>query len=297
MSTTISYFDKATDNKPKSIDLDEWLYKTIDPPEDLLFKVENYRKSRNKSLKASLPCVTVSASFKRKRNLKNIKKKNPFIVLDIDRYAKNKVSACNMCLDFDLVKDLFKQIPSCYYVGYSVSSDGKKYKDGMYAIIKLHKKTELIQAFKFFKKKLKRIGINIDNSCKDYTRLRFFSYDPNAYYNPSAKSFKVPEKRKIKAKGNSNVSIDNTKKVETVIELIEANQIDITANYDNWIKVGGSLAGYFGESGRAYFHRVSRFYSDYDHRKCDKKFDSCLKIKKMSLSSFFYVANYHGIRY
>lgn len=295
--TKISLFNNVQDNKPKTVDLDEWLEATISGQGDLKKQVQKYRKLRSKNLKLQIPCVTISAVFKKKRNLKNIKTKNNFIVLDIDRFAKDKKSNCNLCLDFDKVKSLMSTFPACYYVGYSVSSDGVDVKDGMYAIIKLKKGTSLIKAFKHFKKRLARIGINIDESCKDYTRLRFYSYDPDAYYNPKAKAFAIPKKVKYKGKASGAAKKSDENKVEIVIGLIEANQIDITSNYEDWYKIAGALYNAFGERGRDYFHRVSQFYPDYKRKQTDKKFNHCMNMKNVSLSSFFHIASNHGIRY
>lgn len=295
--TKISYFSRASDTKPVTINLDSWLKDTINPSLELKEQVEDYRHLKNKKLKTKIPAVTISATFKKKRDLNFIKSKNNFIVLDIDRYAKSKKATCNLCIDMDRVKELFKQIPACYYVGYSVSSDGEKVKDGMYAVIKLKKGTTLKKAFNYFKTKLSRIGINIDESCKDYSRLRFFSYDPKAYYNPKAKSFSIPKKRKLKSSSTGYASKSDQEKVELVVGLIESNGIDITSDYEDWYKIAGSLYNAFGENGRSYFHRISKFYSEYSEKETNKKFSNCTNMRKVSLSSFFHVATKHGIRY
>jgi len=41
------------------------------------------------------------------------------------------------------------------------------------------------------------------------------------------------------------------------------------------------LADALGEAGRDYFHRVSRFNSQYNNSECDKQYDNCLKIKQI----------------
>lgn len=296
--TEISLFSNVTDNVPKKAYLEDWLEQTINPPKSLKKQVNKYRKLGGARLKGQIPCVTISATFKKKRNLSKIKKKNPYIVLDIDRFAKSKKATCNLCLDFDMVKEVFKQFPSCMYVGYSVSSDGDRKKDGMYAIIKLKKRTSLNKAFKHFKARLQRIGINIDESCKDYTRLRFFSYDSKAYYNPKAKAFEIPKKRKHKHyKGSGTASKSDREKVEAVISIIESQSIDITSSYEDWYKIAGALYAAFGESGRDYFHRVSKFYPDYSAKKTNRKYSNCANMKRVTLSTFFHIANSYGIRY
>lgn len=295
--TKISFFSKASDTKPKTIFLEDWLRDTINPPKELKTLVNKYRNLRSKNLKASIPCVTISATFKKVRNLENIKQKNDFIVLDVDRYAKSKTAKSNICLDFDKLKTLLSSFKSCMYVGYSVSSDGENYKDGLYCVIKLEKNTSLKKAFNFFKNNLSRIGVNIDESCKDYTRLRFFSIDEKAYFNPKAVPFEIPKKRKIKSsKSTGTASRTDSDKVEAIISLIEQNNIDITSSYENWIKVAGALYNGFGERGRTYFHKISKFHPEYSEKKTDRKFDNCQNMK-VDLSSFFYVATSNGIRY
>ncbi len=71
----ISYFENVGDTKPKSTNLDDWLSKTIDPPSELKSKVNQYRKLGFARLKRSIPCVTISATFKDRRHLDNIRKR------------------------------------------------------------------------------------------------------------------------------------------------------------------------------------------------------------------------------
>lgn len=283
--TKISYFKNVKDNKPKTIYLEDWLADTINPPKSLKKQVLKYRMLKSKRLKLSIPCVTISASFKKVRNLDSIKKKTNLICLDIDLDS-------NPVADMELVKSLFVKHPSTMYVGYSVSNNG------IYAIIKIDKSKELIKYFKHFRKTLKKVGITIDEACKDYTRLRFFSFDETAYFNPKAKSFKLPKKQKvIKSKSTGNATKTDTEKVEAIISLIEDNAIDITADYEDWYKIAGALFNAFGENGRDYFHRVSKYYHDYKEKAVNNKFNNCMNMKRVTLSSFFHVASKYGIRY
>lgn len=281
----ISFFNNVSDTTPKSIRLEEWLSDTMEPTEKLEKLVNKYRMGGNKKDKLKIPCVTISASFKKYRNLDNIKKRNPLICLDIDKDE-------NPLLDMDLVKDLFSKHPSTVYVGFSVSNEG------IYAIIKISQADKLHKYFKHFKEKLYNIGIKIDEKCKDYTRLRFFSIDKEAYYNPKSVGYVIPKKKKkIKNTISSIASKSDTEKVEALTCLIEKNTIDITSDYQDWVKVGAALYNSFGEGGRDYFHRISRFHSNYKFRDCNIKYSQCSKMNRVKLSSLFYVANSFGIRY
>lgn len=84
--------------------------------------------------------------------------------------------------------------------------------------------------------------------------------------------------------------------VEKVVAEIEKQCTDITANYEIWLKIGFALSSEFGEHGRDYFHRVSRFHSGYNTKECDKQFDNCLKSHRsgVTIRSFFEIAKNAG---
>ena len=52
-------------------------------------------------------------------------------------------------------------------------------------------------------------------------------------------------------------SADTATRVEKLIDLLKSSHTDITADYNDWLKVGFALASEFGESGRRYFHDIS----------------------------------------
>lgn len=86
--------------------------------------------------------------------------------------------------------------------------------------------------------------------------------------------------------------------VESIIQQIENLQLDIATAYSDWRNIGFAFADEFGESGREYFHRISRFYADYSASECDRQFDNCLKAKGqgVSLKTFFYHAKQAGVQ-
>lgn len=85
--------------------------------------------------------------------------------------------------------------------------------------------------------------------------------------------------------------------VEEIISRIEAKQIDITTSYSDWCNIGFALASEFGEQGRSYFHRISRFYASYAATECDSQYDSCLKAhgSGITLKTFFHMVKTAGI--
>ncbi len=280
---TISFFNNPRDTTPKAFTLLEWLSSTMNPT-IYADKVNAYRSTLDKDLKLKLPCVTVSASFKENRDLEHIDTINELICLDVDRKE-------NPVVDMELVKHIFSKHPSCLYAAYSVSNKG------IYAIFKVSKDKDLLFWFNYFKKRLKKVGIKIDESCKDYTRLRFYSIDKDAYFNPEAKLLKIKKKVKQPQATTGGERIADYDKVMKVISLIEQHGIDITSGYEDWVKIAGALNHSFGESGRDMYHRISKFHPDYSSKKTDKKYDHCRKMGRVNIGSLFYIANSYGIRY
>ncbi|MEQ6168636.1 DUF3987 domain-containing protein [Ekhidna sp. MALMAid0563] len=107
-----------------------------------------------------------------------------------------------------------------------------------------------------------------------------------------------PTQQSIHTEQAQPLSNSNESEVETIIQQIEANQIDIATAYSDWRNIGFAFADEFGESGRDYFHRISRFYPDYSASECDRQFDNCLKAKGqgVSLKTFFYHAKQAGVQ-
>ncbi|MCW3785489.1 DUF3987 domain-containing protein [Plebeiibacterium sediminum] len=118
------------------------------------------------------------------------------------------------------------------------------------------------------------------------------------YWLNKDKPTKEPQQNKI-----ANTSIKSYTEapalndVEIIIKRLEETHTDITANYSDWRDIGFALAEEFGESGRSYFHSVSRFYSEYSYAVCDKQFDKCLKATGhgVTIKTFFHLAQQAGI--
>ena len=85
--------------------------------------------------------------------------------------------------------------------------------------------------------------------------------------------------------------------IEIITQRIEARCLDITSGYDNWRDIAFALSEELGEAGRDYFHRISRFNSDYDHADADKQYDRCLKAhgSGVTIKTFFQKAKEAGI--
>ena len=83
----------------------------------------------------------------------------------------------------------------------------------------------------------------------------------------------------------------------TIVSRIEENKTDLTANYSHWLDIGYALAQAFGESGRNYYHRISRFNHRYSPDRCDIQYDTCLKGKgpEVAINTFFHLVKQAGL--
>ena len=84
----------------------------------------------------------------------------------------------------------------------------------------------------------------------------------------------------------------DTAEIESIIQQIETKQIDIATAYSDWRDIGFALADGFGESGRDYFHRISKFYPAYSQNECETQYNNCLKSngQGITLKTFFFHA-------
>ena len=99
---------------------------------------------------------------------------------------------------------------------------------------------------------------------------------------------------------NYKIDVNSTNAIDIIENLtseIERNSIDITNGYENWIRIGFSLATSLGEDGRIYFHRLSKFNAGYRPNDCDKKFTHLYKMNNgaITLGTLIYIARDNGI--
>ena len=88
----------------------------------------------------------------------------------------------------------------------------------------------------------------------------------------------------------------NEEAVEELVQWVEATGTDLTASYDDWLKIGFALADEFGESGACYFHRISKFYPNYTREECEKKYHKCVKANGdgVKIATLFHYAKQAG---
>tara|TARA_R110002126_G_scaffold39767_1_gene117569 strand:+ start:30439 stop:31329 length:891 start_codon:yes stop_codon:yes gene_type:complete len=287
LNIQISCFSSYLATEPTNINLLDWLNS-----EKYCAEVNKIRSTKNeklrKKLKSKLPAITPSGLFS-KRNSKSLIKHSGFIQIDIDFKDNTHIK------NYGDLKQQICKIKEVAYCGLSVSGNG------YWGLIPISEPTKHKQHFEALLLKFKYLGINIDVSCKDVARLRGYSYDNDAYFNHSAEKFNQVLKQENKKTYSynyfpTNQSESTKNKVEKCINLIQSKRIDITAGYTNWFSIGCSIANEFSETGREYFHIISRINQKYSENETDKQYTNCLKKRfSYSIGTFFYFCKKENI--
>jgi len=232
--------------------------------------ISEQKESEYTAKKKSLPAFTPSGMFSGGRKSNLLVEYSRIIILDIDK--------------LESIKDLREKTEKCIYTFACFESPSGK---GLKILIKtdnsLTKHREAFLKAQAYYEKL--LGVKIDPSGKDVTRLCFMSYDPNLYYNANSEIFKILPERAMK------------NDVEKLIEQLEGKRIDITRNYEDWLKIGFALESEFGETGRSYYHEISKFNTDYNSENCNEQYNRCLKNNNsgITIKTLFHIAKQHGI--
>ena len=250
------------------------------------------KEVKKKIKQSEIPAIALSGTFK-ERNSKGLISHSGLIQIDIDDISDRYETLFN-----GLVDDMYSYV--CFR---SPSGNGIK------VIVKINpsEETHLEQFYALERYYKEEYNIEIDRACKDIARTMLLSSDPNIFCNPFSEVFEelyLPVKQESKEyipnhKVVSFVSdaSSNEEKCIEIIQQLEANQIDLTDNYEDWIRIGFALSGEFGETGRDLFHRVSVISAKYSSKECDRVFTYLHKRNNggIQFSTFIFHAKQAGI--
>lgn len=287
MSTgEISAFQSVRDPQPAQIDsINSFLTAVKNGKwKESVEHCRSLQEDHYKEFKKNMPAVTISGVFEARRADALIDHSG-FICMDFDNIDPVKL------------KERISADPYTYAAFTSLSGrglavliqvkDGVKYHSHYFDLLRDYYRTNF--------------HVEPDKSCRDVSRLRIVSYDPDCYVNTSAKvwtkatGLKTLEK---KEKAHRQLSIIATASdFNNLIEEIVSKGVDITNGYEDWLTCGFALAHEFGEGGRQAFHKISSVNSEYDSTECDKQFDHCLRTppgQPITINSLYYFAKIQG---
>ena len=285
--THISVYNGVTDNTGTRMPLGTFLF-CKEYKDDILRLRAVFDKEKRNALKRSLPQATISGVFSPTRAKNNLSQHSGLICVDID--AKDNPDI----LDWETLKQDLSVLPQIAYCALSVS--GK----GLFLVIPLRYPEKHLKQFRQLQIDFRKMGIMIDSACSDITRLRCLSYDEHPIINENATLYEGVYMEKPKHKSFPTCFIyegENTSaEVAVCCRKIQQCGIDITASYDDWLKVGCALAT-IGESGRSLFHICSRQNAKYNAAKTDKMFTDLLRrnYQQVNIGTFFWMCKQHGI--
>ena len=192
-------------------------------------KIEAFEKT-----KKSLPAFTPSASFSGGRKQEFIKEYSRLIILDIDKLDNEQLKS---------ISEKAKQSEFTFASFISPSGIGLKILVQVSTDHSHHKESFL--AIQSHYENL--LQISIDKSGKDITRLCFYSFDENLYYNPNAKVFH--------SKDSSSVQIVNDESTISKNSQLETSNWQLL--YQHMVKFTEKKVQYINGSRNVFVHQLA----------------------------------------
>ena len=233
----------------------------------------NYRAGRTE--KTDTTCITVSGTFQQ-RKADKLLEHSGLICLDID--SKDQITNVDI--------DQIKRDEYVYAVHRSLSGNG-------YAVfVKIDGARHLDAFLGLEHYMMAKYLIVLDKSCKDTSRLRFVSYDPDIYINKKAKVFKTYLKKKDKPKPKPPVI-----KTDFDEMVVKAGPMNLFDNYEDYIRLAFALTKEFSESGRSYFHALCQSSPKYLHKQAERDYNIAMQRSEtgVSIASVYYIFKQSGI--
>lgn len=245
-------------------------------------KFSELEKKGAEPFKHKIPVVTISGTFNEVVKNSNLKEHSGYICVDIDNVDLNNINDLKLKLSQD------KYVESCF-----TSCGGA----GLAVIIKIDSSKHLESFLGLEEYFFKTYNTTIDKSCKNVSRLRFYSYDTNIYINKKSKVFKQYVKPIYNKKEVVNTILTGTEFDELMTKIISSGR-NLADDYDTYLKIGFALADEFNESGRQYFHAISSVSNKYDSKQCDRQYTHCISAggsKKIKIGTLYYFCKINGI--
>lgn len=217
--------------------------------------------------KVLLKSVTPSGTF-RERNKQGIIEHSNLICIDVDE--KDQICQINI--------EHIKSDPYTFAMHRSVSGKNNSY--AVYIKIDGNRHADAFLGLeKYF---FSNFGVVVDKACKDVSRLRFVSYDPECYVYKQSKIFKkylTKEHKKI-----LNYNFPTVIKTDFDELVSKAKHLNLFDDYEDYINLAFGLASEFGESGRDYFYSLCSSSSKYEQKQAEKDYTTACNRKNSGIT-------------
>lgn len=277
----VSYYESAFTKEKKEIDLENYIGMIRHGAwQDTVIKARASKQAGDldtyKKFKSKAQAITGSAVMKDgSRSDSNIKELNGFIVIDIDGQINET-----------LKDDKYTAILHRSFGG-----------DGMAIFVRINPDKFLDSFNSLAQYYLENYNVTIDPSCKNPSRLRYVSFDPDIFVNESSLKFIAKDTKQFEAPKNTNF-IYTQSDFDSILEQIKERHIDLCQeNYQRYFNIGLSLFDKFGSSGGETFHFICQFGNKYKREDTEKKWNSICKSSqgKVKIGTFYYYCKEAGI--
>lgn len=237
------------------------------------------------AIKAQLPCMIPQGVCPSAHN-DGFTSYTDVLCLDIDIEKPGKKPNGNELLDLNELKHFFASLDCVAYCGLSLGGLG------LFVLIPIADHEHHADYWRAWEMICKRYGITVDPATKNIARKRIMSLDPSAYYNEAAQVFdklpgdevQHPQQRQQAQRPRYDApqcdvvleGATDEERMRAAAHDAIARHIDMTSDYNDWVRLGASIANTLGESGRSLFHDLSSFNAGYDYHEADGKFTSLL---------------------
>lgn len=277
----VSYYESAFTKEKKEIDLENYCGMIKHGAwQDIVLKARACKQSGDletyKKFKAKSQCITGSAIMNDgSRSDNNIKEFNGFIVIDIDGQINN-----------NLKDDKYTAIIHRSFGG-----------DGMAVFVRINPDKFLDSFNGLAQYYLDNYNITIDPACKNPSRLRYISYDPDIFVNEKSLKFIAKDVKRFEAPKNTNF-VYTKSDFDHILEQIKERGIDLCQeSYHRYFNIGLALFDKFGSSGEDTFHFICQFGNKYKREDATKKWNNICKSSqgKVKIGTFYYYCKDAGI--
>jgi hypothetical protein len=227
-----------------------------------------------KFLKEQIPCFTPSGIFE-PRSDAGLIEHSGFICVDIDGKDNPQIT------DFTALARQMYELKTTAYAGLSVSGRG------VFVLMPLFNVKKHREHFRALQVYFADMGIIIDSSCINVSRLRFVSYNEGFEFRQAKPFTKMIENKII-----SNVRFKNNNNLNILINKILDKGINITQNREDWRNIAYALKN--EPNGNEMFHSLSRLDERYRFEESEKLFESA-KGGMITERIIFYIAKNYGV--
>lgn len=241
-------------------------------------------------------CIKVAAE-KNKEKRQQIKRDAPYftpsgVFIKRDNASIKDFSGL-IAIDFDNIENISSVFAKLVKDPYTFSCFRSISGTGLCALVKINPEKHLESFMGLQEYYWNLLKLPIDKACKDLSRPRYVSYDPDLFLNDKSKLFKTYPKKNEHQPQKEISYIHSSSKFERILSEIDK---DITGDYQQWISIGFAIASEYGPSGEKYFHQISKFHQNYDYNDCSRQYKACCRDGKgITISTFYFHAKNSGI--